>query len=202
MKKRFIFLLIILFFTTYIIYKQDFLIKIPKEDRILKQTSVSILKGKVVDVVNGNIFELDTGESIRLYGIDSPELEQECILQTEVKNENNETSIKEKVIKCGLNSKLKLIELILNKKISCLIKGQDGYKRYIGDCKIEIENKKKKYKMNINKEMVLSGNSIAYQMHTDKYIDDENIAKNDNIGIWTTTFENPFEYRKRKNLNK
>ena len=202
MKKRFIFLLIVLFITIYVIHRQNFLIKIPKEDRILKQTSISILKSKVVNVISGNVFELDTGESVRLYGIDSPELDQECILKTEIKNENNEISIKEEIIKCGLNSKLKLIELILNKKISCIIKGEDGYSRYIGDCKIEIENRKKKYKMNINKEMVLSGNSIAYQAHTDKYIDDENIAKNANIGIWATTFENPFEYRKRKNLNK
>ena len=198
MKTKIILLFFIFCITFYIILKQDKMIKIPKEDRIFINTSIQTLEGKVTSVFDGDAFEIDLESRIRLYGIDAPEIEQECIIQ----NENEDPDKKETIVKCGIDAKTQLSNLILDKNIFCIIKGKTEDNSYLGDCFINKENKrnKKKDKINVNKEMILSGNAIAYQKHTDKYVDDENIAKSNNKGIWLTTFETPFEYRKRINL--
>ena len=71
--------------------------------------------------------------------------------------------------------------------------------RFVADCGFERYNKKTKRKdrININKEMVLSGHAIAFQKITDKYLEDEHRAKAGNKGIWATTFLTPSDYRKK-----
>ena len=49
----------------------------------------------------------------------------------------------------------------------------------------------------INKEMILSGNAVAFSQISEKYVEDENKAKSENKGIWATTFDMPSVYRKK-----
>lgn len=102
-------------------------------------------------------------------------------------------------VKCGEDSKEKLVELTRDRTISCSIKGKDVYGRLVGECYFEIRNKRtsKNNRININKEMVLSGNAVAFVQFSDKYLDDENKAKQENRGIWQTTFDLPSVYRKK-----
>ena len=142
----------------------------------------------------------ESGNIIRLFGIDSPELSQTCTLTTEVKDkETEEITIKEDIINCGLDAKLKLSNLVKNIEVKCYIKGKDAYDRFVGECGFQRYNRRSKRtdKININKEMILSGNAVAFTQISEKYVEDENRAKAENRGIWTMTFDMPSVYRKK-----
>ena len=117
----------------------------------------------------------------------------------DINKTSTETVKNTEEIKCGENAKNKLAELIKDQTISCIIKGKDSYGRMVGECYFEIQNRrnKKANKININKEMVLSGNVVAFVQISDKYVDDENKAKQENRGIWATTFDLPSVFRKK-----
>lgn len=223
MKIKIFFLLLICIFFGTLITKQNQLIKVPKEDRGLIQISEKIITGKVARVSDGDSFVLEDGSKIRLFAIDAPELEQTCILTTEilsddqnknlVKNstqnstQNTDQNLGQKVItkqeeiKCGEISKNKLSDLIANNEVICLVRGKDAYDRFVADCGIEKYNKrtKKNNKINVNKEMVLNGYAVAFQQISDKYLEDENRAKSENKGIWSMTFDMPSVYRRKNN---
>lgn len=200
MKTKFILFFMLTLFFSALVSRQNELIKIPKEERQLIQVPEKILVGKALKISDGDSFTLENGENIRLFGIDAPELNQTCILSVEVQNkDNNKTIIKEEIIKCGENSKNKLSDLIASNKLKCIIKGKDAYDRFVGECSFERYNRRtrRRDKININKEMVLSGNAVAFSQISEKYIEDENRAKSGNKGVWATTFDMPSVYRKR-----
>ena len=202
MKVKIFFLFLICIFFGILISKHNELIKIPKEERQLIQVSEKVVVGKVAKINDGDSLVLENGTRIRLFGIDAPELNQTCILSTEIQNkDSSETTIREEEINCGKNAKNKLSDLINVNEITCLIKGKDAYDRLVGECNFERYNKRtrRKDRININKEMVLSGNAVAFQQISDKYIEDENKAKSENKGIWATTFDMPSVYRKKNN---
>ena len=202
MKVKIFFLFLICVFFGALISKHNELIKVPKEERQLIQVSEKVVVGKVAKINDGDSFVLEDGTKIRLFGIDAPELSQICILTTEVQNKDlSEATVKEEEINCGENSKNKLSDLINVNEVTCLIKGKDAYDRFVGECSFERYNKRtrRKNKININKEMVLSGNAVAFQQISDKYLEDENRAKSENKGIWATTFDMPSVYRKKHN---
>ena len=197
MKVKIFFISIISFFLFYIIVRQNYLIRTPKEERELLKTSIVFLEGNVLNVIDGESFKFETGETIKLYGILSPDLSQTCTLRIDSGDENSIDSVKEEIIPCGENSKKKLINLISNNNIFCIVRGMDAYNRFVGDCTFEKERKRKKIKISINKEMVLTGNAIAFQSMSTKYVDDENMAKLENRGIWATEFMSPMEYKRK-----
>ncbi len=200
MKTKFILFFLLSLFFGALVSKQSELIKIPKEERQLIQAPEEILSGRVAEVIDGDSFVFESGNIIRLFGIDSPELSQTCILTTEVKDkETEEITIKEDIINCGLDAKLKLSNLVKNIEVKCYIKGKDAYDRFVGDCGFKRYNKRTRRtdKININKEMILSGNAVAFTQISEKYVEDENRAKAENRGIWTTTFDMPSVYRKK-----
>lgn len=202
MKVKIFFLFLICVFFGTIISKHNELIKVPKEERQLIQVSEKVLIGKVAKVDDGDSFALENETKIRLFGIDAPELSQICTLIAETQNKDSlEHVVKGEEINCGENSKNKLNGLIYDNEVTCLIKGKDAYDRFVGECSFEKYNKrtKRKDRININKEMVLSGNAVAFQQISDKYLEDENRAKSENKGIWATTFDIPSVYRKKNN---
>ncbi len=113
---------------------------------------------------------------IRLHGIDAPERNQKCFTS------NNEWD-------CGKESTNSLIGLINSRKVSCIILDQDRYKRDIGECYIN--------NLNINKWMVQNGWALAYRYYSKKYVEVENLAKENNSGLWVGEFENPWDFRKK-----
>ena len=129
-------------------------------------------KGRIVD---GDTIHIGQ-KKIRLHGIDAPENEQGCTYQN--KNWN-----------CGLESKKFLLNLTANKTISCESSGKDKYKRYIAICFID--------NLNINKIMVKTGWAIAYRYYSTDYINEENFAQKNKLGIWRGEFEEPYIFRKK-----
>lgn len=199
MKIKIFFLTLICIFFGVLINKHNELIKVPKEDRKLIQVSEKVVKGKVIRINDGDSFVMQDNIKVRLYGIDAPELNQICLLKKETIGKDNEVIVRREEVKCGEDAKNKLSDLIAANDIVCIVRGKDAYDRFVGDCSFEKYNgkTKRKDKVNINKEMVLSGNAVAFHQISDKYLEDENRAKAENKGIWATTFDIPSNYRKK-----
>ena len=135
------------------------------------QAQSIIGKAKIID---GDTIHIGKNK-IRLHGIDAPEWNQPCTI-------NNE------VWECGEKSTLALKKLIDNQTVVCEIKDIDLYKRYIAVC---FSNK-----INLNKEMVHNGWAIAYRYYSKDYIDEEEVAQKNKVGIWKGKFLEPYQFRK------
>tara|TARA_B100000686_G_C16439722_1_gene786338 strand:+ start:97 stop:603 length:507 start_codon:yes stop_codon:yes gene_type:complete len=130
--------------------------------------------GKAI-VIDGDTIKIE-GKKIRLYGIDSPELKQLCRFKNNVN------------WYCGMEAKKALLDFIKNNTIKCLGTLKDKYKRIIGTCYLD--------KQDIQEWMVKHGWAIAYRKYSKKYIDSENFAKFNNLGIWQGNFLEPQKWRK------
>ena len=114
-------------------------------------------------------------ERIRFSGIDAPELKQTCVNQ-------------ELDFKCGEFSKNLLIEKIANQEVICIRENKDQYGRTLAECFVEKES--------LSSYLVREGYAFAYRKYSDKYITDENYARNKGNGMWSMVFEFPWDFRK------
>ena len=136
--------------------------------------TINDIKSQELKVVDGDTINLN-GEKIRFTGIDTPELKQTCTKQG-IKNY------------CGLSAKKILIDKIDNKTIECISEGKDQYKRTLAECFINNES--------LSRHLVRSGYAFAYRKYSKKFIEDENYAKANQLGMWSMKFEYPWDYRK------
>ena len=125
-------------------------------------------------VVDGDTIVLN-GEKIRFSGIDTPELKQTCL--------NGD----EKVY-CGKTAKILLIKKIGNETPECISEGKDAYKRMLAECFVNGES--------LSAFLVRSGYAFAYRKYSDKFIKDEEFAKENKLGMWAMTFQYPWDFRK------
>ena len=124
-------------------------------------------------VVDGDTIVLN-GEKIRFSGIDTPELKQTCMKDNE------------KVF-CGETAKILLIKKIGNKTPECISEGKDAYKRTLAECFVNGES--------LSVFLVRSGYAFAYRKYSDKFIKDEEFAKENKLGMWAMTFQYPWDFR-------
>ena len=128
---------------------------------------------------NIKIIDADTivinGEKIRFSGIDAPELKQTCI--------NGD----EKIF-CGKTAKTLLIKKIGNEMPECIREGKDVYKRTLAECFVNGES--------LSAYLVRSGYAFAYRKYSDKFIKDEEFAKENKLGMWAMTFQYPWDFRR------
>ena len=129
---------------------------------------------KNIRIVDGDTIHIDKIK-YRLHGIDAPEMKQLC-------------KINEKSYKCGVKSKEFLVSLIGNKPVRCVHKDVDRYKRIVAECFVN--------NINLNKELVKRGWALAYTDYSKDYVDDQNFAKENNLGMWKGTFIHPKKWRK------
>ena len=125
-------------------------------------------------VVDGDTIVLN-GEKIRFSGIDTPELKQTCMKDNEK-------------IFCGETAKILLIKKIGNKTPECISEGKDAYKRTLAECFVNGES--------LSVFLVRSGYAFAYRKYSDKFIKDEEFAKENKLGMWAMTFQYPWVFRK------
>ena len=133
---------------------------------------------------NANNLKIIDGDTIhigkikyRLYGIDAPEIKQEC-------KRNNKKYL------CGVEATKFLQSLIKDdESISCVNKNIDRYKRIVAVCHYLNED--------LSKLMVRNGWAIAYRRYSKDYVDDENYAKENKLGIWNGQFIEPYKWRKK-----
>ena len=133
------------------------------------------VKSIEVKVIDGDTIHLN-GEKIRFTGIDTPELKQTC-------NKDN------KIIPCGIEARKLLIDKISDNNVKCKREGKDQYKRTLAECFVN--------NLSLSSYLVRKGYAFAYRKYSKKFIDDENYAKENNLGMWSMNFEYPWDYRKK-----
>ena len=129
-------------------------------------------------IIDGDTIHIKSNK-IRLHGIDAPETKQTC------KIDNEEWY-------CGKQSTKELKKLINKQNVECVINDVDVYNRYIAICYVD--------EININQWMVKNGWAIAYRYYSKDYINEEEYANNNKLGIWKSKFIEPYLFRK-KNKN-
>ena len=133
------------------------------------------VKSYEIKIIDGDTIHLNN-EKIRFTGIDTPELKQTC-------NKNSE------IIYCGIKAKQLLIDKIGKNKVTCIREGKDQYKRTLAECFVN--------DLSLSKFLVREGYAFAYRKYSKKFINDENFAKKNNIGMWSMKFEYPWDWRKK-----
>ena len=134
------------------------------------------VRSQELRVVDGDTIHLN-GEKIRFTGIDTPELKQTCINQGIIDP-------------CGLTAKEILIDKIANYKVECISEGKDQYKRTLAECFVNNES--------LSSYLVRSGYAFAYRRYSKKFVQDEDYARINTIGMWSMKFDYPWDYRKSK----
>lgn len=132
-----------------------------------------------VKIIDGDSLEIGNYR-IRLIGIDAPEYEQHC------KDSQNKKYF------CGQTSIEYLQKLIGNNTITCKIHHKDKYDRELCTCF--------KGKIDLNAEMVRSGNALTYL--DSNYQKEQTKAKEEKRGIWQGKFMHPRLFRQLKQHQK
>ena len=133
------------------------------------------VKSIEIKIIDGDTIHLNN-EKIRFTGIDTPELNQTC-------NKNNE------VIYCGIKARELLIKKIGKSKVQCVREGKDQYNRTLAECFVN--------KVSLSSYLVRNGYAFAYRRYSKKFISDEDFARINNLGMWSMSFEYPWDYRKK-----
>ena len=143
----------------------------------------SIASAEFVKVVDGDSLEIGT-RRIRLLGIDAPEYKQYCYDNQKQKYD------------CGKEAQRYLKQLLKQAdfKVSCQKHKTDRYDRELAVC---FANGK-----NLNLAMIEAGWAVTYRTEKRKYIEAEQRAQKEKIGVWQGKFMRPEYYRRlhrRKN---
>lgn len=129
-----------------------------------------------IRIIDGDTIYIGQNK-IRFSGIDAPELKQLCELNS-------------KLVKCGAMAREFLIKKISDKQVRCIPeKDLDRYGRILAECFVNNES--------LSKYMVRNGYAFAFRKYSKKFIDDEQYAKSNNLGLWNTKFEYPWNNRKK-----
>ena len=134
----------------------------------------NISLANILKVIDGDTIVLN-GEKIRFSGIDTPELKQTCLQNDEKVN-------------CGMSAKILLIKKIGNNTTECISEGKDFYKRTLAECFVNGES--------LSRFLVRSGYAFAYRKYSTKFIEDEDFAKTNKLGMWAMEFQYPWDFRK------
>jgi endonuclease YncB( thermonuclease family) len=125
-------------------------------------------------VVDGDSLVI-AGESIRLFGIDAPELAQTC----DVSGRN---------WACGLWAKQTLGQIIGQGVLRCEALDRDRYGRTLARCQVSGRD--------VAADMVLAGAATAYLRYSTDYAEAEAVAKAEARGLWSGAVMAPDAYRK------
>ena len=133
------------------------------------------VKSYEIKIIDGDTIHLNN-EKIRFIGIDTPELKQTCKKNSEI-------------IYCGIEARQLLIDKIGKDKVICVREGKDRYKRTLAECFVN--------DLSLSRYLVREGYAFAYRKYSKKFINDEDFAKKNNMGMWSMNFEYPWDWRKK-----
>ncbi|SFQ96256.1 thermonuclease family protein [Poseidonocella sedimentorum] len=120
------------------------------------------------------------GEKVRLHGIDAPEMKQTCDRDG-------------RAWACGTWARDMLRALVRQGPVRCVETDRDRYGRMVAVCYAG-EN-------DIGAQMVRLGAARAYLQYSHDYVGLEKQAALDEAGLWSTSFENPWDWRARPALS-
>ena len=125
-------------------------------------------------VVDGDSLELD-GQQVRLYGIDAPELSQQC--RTRSGNQ----------YPCGQKARQYLRSLVQNHPVTCKVMDVDRYRREVSICKIGDTE--------LNLKMLQAGWAVSFYAPSLRYLRAEKQARQQQRGLWQGQFIPPSQWR-------
>ena len=131
-------------------------------------------------VIDGDTLVIDN-RTIRLHGIDAPEIKQKCLHQGEPWS-------------CGQKASMALRERIGDRPVSCFGLEQGRSNQFLAVCHVE--------KQNLNAWMVLEGWALVYPKFSKSYVAHEGMARTARRGIWRGEFTEPWKWRLGKRRKK
>ena len=126
-----------------------------------------------VKVIDGDTIHIGS-KKYRFSGIDTPEMKQTC------KKDNQ-------IVMCGVIAKNALVKKINKQQVNCKEKEIDRYKRIVAECFVNNES--------LSKYLVRNGHAVAYRKYSMKFVEDEDYAKQNKLGLWSMSFDYPWDYR-------
>ena len=115
-----------------------------------------------------------SGISVRLFGVDAPELAQNC--------ERGGASWA-----CGKQAASKLASLVAGKSVVCEQKDIDDYGRIVATCRAG--------SIDLGGAMVDAGLAVALPHFSNRYVAAEGRARAASLGVWSGKFQMPADYR-------
>jgi endonuclease YncB( thermonuclease family) len=128
-----------------------------------------------VSVVDGDTIDVG-GQRIRLHGIDAPESSQYCYRPGE------------EAWACGASATELMASLVAEATATCEIRDRDRYGRAIAICYAAGEE--------LNAAMVRAGLALAYRQYSTDYVDEEEAARSEGVGLWGAQFVEPWRWRR------
>ena len=126
-----------------------------------------------VKVIDGDTIHIGS-KKYRFSGIDTPEMKQTC------KKDNQ-------IVMCGVIAKNALVKKINKQQVNCKEEEIDRYKRIVAECFVNNES--------LSKYLVRNGHAVAYRRYSMKFVEDEDYAKQNKLGLWSMSFDYPWDYR-------
>ena len=127
-------------------------------------------------VIDGDSFDVQ-GTVIRLYGIDAPELGQNCRIGT-------------RTYDCGQIARTALLDLTAGVTVSCQLtpaSPEDGADGRIGRCSAD--------GYDLSEGMAYTGWALAVRQVSERYVVYEEQARTAGRGLWTGQFVTPWDWR-------
>ena len=125
-------------------------------------------------VLDGDTIDLD-GVRYRIHGIDAPETRQSCF------KDGREWQ-------CGMEASLTMQRLAVG-QVSCVGIEQDRYGRTVAKCFAG--------DVDLGRELVRRGLALAYRRYSLDYVDDEDFARQNRLGMWAGEFVAPWDWRRK-----
>jgi hypothetical protein len=121
---------------------------------------------------------IDAGTiKVRLNGVDAPENDQRCL------------DAQGQVWSCGVEAAAKLKAYADSRTWSCELTGVDRYGRSLGTCLIGGED--------VGRWLVRNGWALAFRRYSTVYVQDEDYAREHQLGLWAGAFIAPWDWRHR-----
>ena len=141
---------------------------------------VEEIVGRASRVVDGDTFwlaRLEVVRKVRLWGVDSPELGQGCVVGGEV-------------WRCGEEARSKLRSMVGDGEVRCVVRGR-SYDRLVGRCFVGVDD--------VGEALVLGGWAVEDVRYSGgKYGEGEAEARTEGVGMWRGCFTKPRRWRAQK----
>ena len=117
-------------------------------------------------VIDGDTIHIGS-KKYRFSGIDTPEMKQTC------KKDNQ-------IVMCGVIARDALVKKINKQQVNCKEEEIDRYKRIVAECFVGNDS--------LSKYLVRNGHAVAYRKYSMKFVEDEDYAKQNKLGLWSMNF--------------
>lgn len=142
----------------------------------LPAAAQQVVRGPVDRIADGDTLTV-AGQTIRLWGIDAPELHQDCTRDGSS-------------YPCGEVARSVLAGLIGDSPLACTVRDRDRYRRVVAVCATNNGAV-------VNRMMVRAGWAVDYAEFSRRaYAADEMDARRSRRGLWGGGFQTPAEWRR------